>query len=313
MLLFVALGHFTSSIVGPSVTIKYFSMVSLVPCLLFLVIFGLFVPETPYFFVLVNKMDEAKNCLRKLRRKFDVDEEMDEIVRGVKELKSSNDKNTLKELFTVKHSIKAFSLALALMMFQQFTGLIYVVDYTQKIFDSAHTPLSGDISVILVTTVQVFSIASSTNIIDRVNRKILLLISLIIIFVLHILMGTFFYLQQQNIDLSLVSWLPIFCLMIFIMAFQIGIGPISYIFPGEILEPNVKSLGNTLVISIGLLGEFGIATLFPMLSERAGFFVPFWIFACTSCVAIFFVWLCVPETRGKSFLEIQDDIRNKVK
>ncbi|CAG9773555.1 unnamed protein product [Ceutorhynchus assimilis] len=313
MLLFISIGHFSSSTIGPYVSLQNFGIISLVPCLLFLIIFGIFVPETPYFYVLVDKTDYARKCLKKLRRKDDIDEEMEEIIKGVKELKGTQDKNPYKELFTDKHSVRAFLIALNLMVLQQFTGLIYIVDYTQKIFDSAQTPLNGDISVILVTTIQVFSIASSTNTIDRVNRKVLLIISLIIIFLLQIILGAFFYLQQNNVDLKQVSWLPIACLMIFIMAFQLGIGPISYIFPGEILEPNVKSLGNTLVMSLGLLAEFGIATLFPLMSDQIGFYVPFWIFALTSFVAVFFVWFCVPETRGKSFLQIQNDVRNKEK
>ncbi|XP_019758503.1 facilitated trehalose transporter Tret1 isoform X1 [Dendroctonus ponderosae] len=312
MLLFVSLGHLTSSIVGPRVSIRTLSIISLMPCILFLLIFGLLVPETPYFYVLVNKVDEGKNCLRKLRMRDDVDEEMDDIVKAVMELRSAEDKNALKELLTNKYSVKAFILALVLMLLQQFTGLIYVVDYTQHIFDFARTPLSGDVAVILVSTVQVLSIATSANIIDRVNRKTLLLVSLIIIFLLQTTMGSFFYLQQETFeDLRSVSWIPIVCLMLFIMAFQMGIGPISYIFPAEILEPNVKSLGTTLVISIGLLGEFGIATLFPMVAVRIGYYIPFVIFACLSGFAVFFVMWFLPETRQKSFLEIQENIRNK--
>lgn len=311
LLLFISIGHCTSSILGPFITIRMFSVVSLIPCVLFLIIFGLFVPETPFFYVLTDNREEAVRSLKKLRRKDDVEKEIEEIVTSVTALKSTKGGNPIKELFTVKYSVKAFFLALMLMMFQQFTGLIYIVDYTQKIFDSAQTPISGDKSVMLVMLVQLISISWSTHIIDRVSRKILLVISLALIFLIQILMGTFFYLQEINLDLSRMSWLPIACLMLFILAFQLGIGPISYIFPGEIFEPNVKSFGTTLVISIGLLGEFLIATFLPTLSEEVGFHVPFWIFTCTTFAALFFVLLWIPETKGKSFLEIQEHMRNE--
>ncbi|XP_066152033.1 uncharacterized protein [Euwallacea fornicatus] len=311
LLLFVSLGHFTCSLVLPHVTIRVFSILSLIPTLLFVLIFSLLVPESPYFYLLNGKSDEAKDSLRKLRQKHDVEDEFDEISKAVVELRGSVEINALKELFTVKSSLKAFGLALILMMLQQFTGLIYIIDYTQKIFDSAATPLAGDVSTILVTLVQVISIASFTNIIDRVKRRILLLVSVVVIFSLQIAMGTFFCLQQFGFNLSLISWLPVACLMLYIIAFQAGIGPISYIFPAEVLQPNVKSLGVTMVISLGLLAEFGIATLFPMVANSVGFFVPFWIFACASFLAIVFIWLYVPETTGKSFLDIQESIRNK--
>lgn len=303
LLLFVSSGHFTSSVVLPYVTIKTFSIISLLPCLLFLVIFGGFVPESPYFYVLADRLEDARMSLKSLRRKKDVEDEFIGVVKSVEELKHSQ-QNSLKDLFTVKMSLKCFGLGLALMLLQQFTGLIFIVDYTQKIFDTAGTPLKGDVSVMLVTAVQLVSITVSTNLIDKVDRKILLTVSLGILLVLHVSLGTFFYLEWAE------SLLPVFGLMMFIVAFQLGIGPISYIFPPEILEPHVKSLGTTLIISLGLLGEFGIATLFPLIADRWGFWVPFGVFATNSILALLFVWKCIPETRGKSFLEIQTKVRS---
>ncbi|XP_066246285.1 facilitated trehalose transporter Tret1-2 homolog [Euwallacea similis] len=304
LLLFISLGHFTCSLILPHVTISVFSILSLIPTLLFVLIFGLLVPESPYFYLLNGKSDEAKGSLRKLREKHNVEDEFEEISKAVVELRSSAETNALKEFFSVKSSLKAFGLALTLMMLQQFTGLIYIIDYTQKIFDSAATPLAGDVSIILVTLVQVISIASFTNIIERVRRSIFLLVSAIIIFLLQIAMGIFFCLQQLRVNLSLISWLPVVCFMLYIIAYRAGIGSISYIFPAEVLQPNVKSLETTIVISLGLLVEFGIATLFPMVTNSVGFFIPFWIFACASCLAIAFIWLYVPKTTGKSFLDI---------
>ncbi|KAF7270695.1 hypothetical protein GWI33_016363 [Rhynchophorus ferrugineus] len=312
MLLFVAIGHFTSSTVGPNVTIRTFSIVSLIPCVIFFIIFGLFSPESPYFYVLKNKNDEAEECLMKLRRKRNVDDEMKEIVKSVTEIKAGVEKSSIKSLFTEISCIKTFVLALLLMLFQQFTGLIYIIDYTQKIFDTANTPLSGDKSVMIVMTVQVLAILISTNIIDKINRRFLLLLSFTVICLLHVILGLFFYLVDHQYHLDGISWLPIVCLMLFIVAFQSGIGPISYIFPTEILEPNVKSVGNMLVICIGLVAEFLIATFLPEMAGEIGFYMPFWVFAAVTFVAVGFVYFFIPETRGKSFLEIQKDVRAKI-
>ncbi|XP_050311305.1 facilitated trehalose transporter Tret1-2 homolog [Anthonomus grandis grandis] len=313
MLLFISLGHFTSSIIGPSVTIATFSIISLAPCILFLVLFGLLVPESPYYFVLAGKNQEAQRSLKQLRRKDDIEEELNEIIRAVKEFKDSQISNVWVELFMRKYNFIAFVLALTLMVLQQFSGLIYIVDYTQKIFDVARTPFKGNVSVMFVTSVQVISIALSTYIIDKINRKTLLVISLMLIACSQVVLGLFFYFQHRgHAAVEYITWLPIVCLMLFMVSFQLGTCPISYNYPSEILDPTVKTLGNTLVMSLGLLGEFGIATLFPMLAEHIGFFVPFWIFGLVSFVAVFFVVFWLPETKGKSFLEIQNVLRNKL-
>ncbi|XP_030754410.1 facilitated trehalose transporter Tret1-like [Sitophilus oryzae] len=313
MFLFVSLGHFTSSVVGPNVSLQLFSIISLVPCIIFFVSFGLFSPETPYYYVIRNKFPEAEKSLKQLRKKEDVSEEMSEIIKCVTEMKSNKNISVLKEIFTDKSSLKAFVLSLLLMLFQQFTGLIYIIDYNQKIFDSAETPLSGDKGVVIVMAVQVAAILFSTNVIDKINRKTLLLLSLTSIFFLHTTLGSFFYLKQENFNVQYASWIPIACLMLFITAYQLGICPISYIFPAEILKPNVKSFGIMLVCCIGLLAEFLIATFLPVLEEHVGFYVPFWIFAVISLIAIVFVYFFIPETRSKSFLEIQESLEHKIK
>ena len=54
--------------------------------------------------------------------------------------------------------------------------------------------------------------------------------------------GTFFYLKRENHGVAPpgLDWLPVTSLGIFIAAFALGTGPISYMVQGEILPPEAK-------------------------------------------------------------------------
>ena len=55
-------------------------------------------------------------------------------------------------------------------------------------------------------------------------------------------LGLFFFLMgvNENASPAGLSWLPLTSLGIYIFAFSLGTGPISYIMMGEILPPEAK-------------------------------------------------------------------------
>jgi hypothetical protein len=54
--------------------------------------------------------------------------------------------------------------------------------------------------------------------------------------------GLFFWLKENNDGVApdYVNWLPVTSLGIFVFAFSIGTGPVSYIITGELLPPEAK-------------------------------------------------------------------------
>lgn len=63
---------------GPYLSMEMFSYVSLVPNILFMVLFSL-IPESPYHYALHGSIDEAEASLKWFRREADVKAEMQEL------------------------------------------------------------------------------------------------------------------------------------------------------------------------------------------------------------------------------------------
>jgi len=73
---------------------------------------------------------------------------------------------------------------------------------------------------------------TSALLVDRCGRRLLLMLSQGFMGISMSGMGAYFFLKNHNdpqnpFPLDELSWLPLTCLLIFVVAFSIGIGPIS--------------------------------------------------------------------------------------
>lgn len=292
-------------IIGPFISIRTLAIISLIPLMLFIVTFGLFIPESPYFLILHNDYSAAEKSLAKLRQtsQYYVQKELAEIIKSIEQ--SKTEKPSIKKLVKSKTVRKSMFIIVGLMLFQQFTGILAIMPYLQTIFDATKTSLPGYISVMIVGCVQFITVTVTSAVIDRINRKKLLMTSNIGILLSLTSLGTFFYLQSQQFDLGSLFWLPIISVIFFIISFNFGIGPLPWTIAGEIFPSNLKTYLNGITTVLNISFGFITAMFFPSLSMILGMAWTIWMFAFCTAVSLIFIRYCVPETRGRTFLEIQ--------
>lgn len=288
-------------IIGPFVTIQILAMISLIPSIIFLVVFGVFVPESPYYFVKKNKLLKAQITLIKTRQTDEVFDELQDIIKFVNE---SDDKFSLKALIGSKVACKSFFLAFGLMFFQQFNGVNALNSYQQSIF-AASKSLPADKSVMIVASVQLFAIYLVAKLVDNWGRKNLLITSYIGQLLSLLCLGTYFHLQTKGIDISCVFWLPLTSVIIYSMSFKLGAGPVSWTITSEIFPPNYKFILSPLIAFSMTFMSFLVTFVFPRFWAKFSLELTFWIFSGVVACAIPFVIFLVPETKGKTFYEIQ--------
>jgi predicted MFS family arabinose efflux permease len=193
-----------------------------------------------------EKSHEATKALKWLRgSEYDPAEEIAELQNEIEERKAST--VTFAEAMSRKATIRGLTISLGLMFFQQVSGINAVIFYTNAIFEDANTGISPSIATIVIGVVQVIATFVSTVIVDRAGRRILLLISDSIMALCTLVMGIYFYMQEQNKDnVSNLGWLPILALCIFIVCFSLGFGPVPWVMVGELFAPDVKGLAASL-------------------------------------------------------------------
>ncbi|XP_018571574.1 facilitated trehalose transporter Tret1-like [Anoplophora glabripennis] len=295
-------------IIGPYVTIRNLAIISLIPSGLFLLTFGLFVPDSPYYFILVNKKENAINSLTRLRQisKSYAEKEILDVINSVEQSKT---KKSPREMFRSKIVLKCFLISSGLMFFQQFTGILAIIPYLQTIFDATNTSIPGEISVMIVGLVQLNTTALTSKIIDIIDRKKLLIASNMGVFLSLVSLGAYFFLLSNGSNVSKLNWLPISSILGYIICFNLGIGPIVWTIAGEIFPSDLKTYLNGLATFTNIMCGFTISMLFPNVSLFLGMAWSVWIFAICTALSIIFIALFVPETRGKTFLDIQVMLR----
>ncbi|XP_063992330.1 facilitated trehalose transporter Tret1-like [Diachasmimorpha longicaudata] len=314
---FITVGLLWAYCIGPYVTYTVFWITCMILPVVFFIVF-FFMPESPYFLSARGKHSEVITALAKLRGKSTdaVKAEADEIKASVEE--AFKNETSIMDLYRVKSNFRALIYTSALVTFQQMTGINVVLFYSQTIFDAtkpADDPDSGlapSVSTIIVGVVQIGASCVTPLVVDRLGRKILLIFSGVGETVSLIALGLFFYLKKQaeenNEDISSLGWLPVTSLMIFIATYCVGWGPLPWAVMGEMFASDVKAKASGITVFVCWTLAFLITKFFSNVEAAFGMYTAFWLFAVFCVLSILFTIFILPETKGKSLQQIQEEL-----
>ena len=115
----------------------------------------LFMPESPYHLLTKNDEKGARKALQWLRgSQYDIDDEMEEMKKTYEEQQKIGTVN-IAEFFTKRVYILPCLIMLALMFFQQYSGINAVLFYLTDIFIKAGSSLDPGLAATLVSIMQV--------------------------------------------------------------------------------------------------------------------------------------------------------------
>jgi SP family facilitated glucose transporter-like MFS transporter 3 len=257
--------------------------------------------ESPRWLLTKNRPKEAADILRRLRGSTDVYEEIDSICSA-----SDNESGDMGIWAVLMDRSVRFSLivGIVLQLAQQFSGINAVMFYANLFFKNVglQDPLVG---TCLVGTVNVISTGVALMLMDTAGRRPLLIYSAIgMIASLFILtLGLLKYLPFA----SMVSVGGVMC---FVWFFEIGMGPIPWLIVAEMFPAKPRATAMSIATMVNWICSFIVGLVFPTMQSRLNefSFVPF-----MTCMifALVFILKYVPETKGKTILEIQVELSQK--
>ena len=244
--LMVTIGVLQVIVVGICGSWRWTTISCLVMCL-FWILCLVFVPETPVYRLTQKKYREAREALEWLRGTDNVEEEFEQIVTGLEE-SSRTGSAGLSDLF--KHgNLAPFIISMWLMLGQQFSGMNAVMFYAVSIFEDTHSKMNSNVENIIIGLVQVVSTVAAALVMDKLGRRILLLLSAGLMVISISLLGLYFFIEDNLGNKTLgakISWLPVTSLSVFVSVFSIGFGPIPWLMMSELFSPEVKSVASSL-------------------------------------------------------------------
>ena len=255
-------------------------------------------------------MEDASKSLQFLRGQSTVavQDTLREIENFIQE--SGAHKGTFKDVFETVGNRKALLISVLLLAFHQLTGNTAVLFNTQSIFDAANTGTDSAISAIIVGLVQVLAAVLAPLVVDRLGRRLILLVCSFIMCIALSALGAYFYIEMNGGETVNILWLPLTSLIIYIIFYNVSFGPLPYVVLSEIFPTNIKSVASSAGIICSQLTSFLMSFLFPLLNDL-GTYYAFWLFAAFCAIAFLFVLTVVFETRGLSLQEIQDKLNKR--
>ena len=265
-----------------------------VPALVFIALLFA-VPESPRWLTQKGHEEEARRILERVGGTQHAERELRAIRAAMNE-----EEGRFAELFRRTY-FRPLLIAMLLMAFSQFCGINAIIYYSTKIFASAGAVKNAAFaSSMWIGLVNLLFTFVAIALVDKAGRKPLLLVGTAVQTVALSLVGWMFHIQQNGLALLI-------CIVGFIAAFAMSMGPMSWLICSEIFPNKVRGRAMSVATFVIWTSCYIVAQTFPMLNDSptVGPAITFWIYGTVSLFSFGFVWLMVPETKGRTLEEIE--------
>lgn len=306
---FLFLGQFCMNLIGQRFSVWTSAYICLTVPITFLIL-SFFLPESPYYCLMKGQIDEAKKSLQLLRGDKFLAQEFQKLQTDVE--RQMSDRGRWLDLLLIGSNRKAFMGGVFLRVSQQFAGITIFSVYLQFIFEKSGTKIDPKTSTLIVTFIMFLVTFIAGFIVENFGRKKTYTFSLSACALMLLADGTFFFLDEiTDINLSSVTWLPLVFSVIYIVFCAFGIGMLPTLMLGELFSASIKGYGlSFLALILGAL-QFATNAIFYYLHSKFGLYAPFLFFGCFTVFSSLISLFLVPETKGKTLEEIQQDLKEK--
>ncbi|XP_050077687.1 facilitated trehalose transporter Tret1-like isoform X2 [Anopheles maculipalpis] len=272
-----------------------------------------FLPETPYCLLRKGRLLEAEQSLMFYRNISDERHRTVEFTAEFEEMRSfilteSTQSRICWADFTTPEAKRGLFIGVFVMALNQFSGIFAILTYAGTIFQMSGTGIDPNVALVLVAVINICGNLTSFAIIDRVGRKILLLLSAIGVGLALAVLGAHSYLLTIGYDLRGVEWLPVLALAMTLFLAAIGITNVPFFIVPEVMPPKLRSIGSTISATLLCMFAFICVKLYPILMETIYIHGTVWISSGVCAVGVLVIIFLIPETKGKN-LNIQSETK----
>ncbi|KAK5645210.1 hypothetical protein RI129_006510 [Pyrocoelia pectoralis] len=281
--------------VAPFVSIGISSAVGFLFLLVQLVSFP-FMPESPYYYILKNNREAARESLQKFRlNQNGINIELSE-------------RRGFADFITMKNSRRAMLIVSVLCLAQHFSSYSVIVMNLHSILDDVGASISSNNAAIIASALMLAAASLSSVLIDKAGRRVLLINSSIMTGITLLMLAVYFLLKHCSFNVELFKWVPVASIMLYSVVFKYGLGLVPIVIAAELFPTSVKAVGMAVMDGLYVISCLMSIYMYQALKDWYGIHVPFFIFgACCFLTAIFTV-MFVPETKGKTLEEIQANL-----
>jgi sugar porter (SP) family MFS transporter len=251
-------------------------------------------PETPRFLFQVGKKMEGRALLARILNEEEASREAAEIEASLASTtdNAATDRRTLRRVLGI-------SFVLAILV--HVSGIDTIIDYAPLVLKSAGWKIDAALfSTFVIGSVNFLFTLISFWTIDRYGRKPLYIVGSLGMAVALLLLLWAFAAGELNgaILLGLMG--------VFIAFFASCIGPVFWTLVPEIFPNGVRGRAMVVPVVTQWVTNAIVVLLFPLAFHRLGRIPTFAFLACMALLQAGFVWRFLPETKGQTLEEIEE-------
>lgn len=301
-------GQFLINTLGSYFSVRITSYISFPIPIIFFVMF-LFMPESPYFYIMKGNHEQAKKSLSKLRGKNNIENEFLKLKSDIE--RQLTEKGTWKDLVLIKSNRKAILLGIFLRTAQFMGGTATFTSNILFIFDKTSGVTSAPTAAMIYSFFSCIFPLCAGSIMDKVGRRLAFTTSLASSSVVLLLETLYFHLSKFHPEIDLIdfSWVPLVGQILYVILASFGPGVIPTLMISEIFSTSVKAKAFIVMVFtiafMASLSNFLFFAVYPL----TGLGGPFLMFSLMNFIFFVISYFYLPETKGKTLEEIQQILK----
>ena len=185
-----------------------------------------------------------------------------------------------------------------------FSGPFAIISYSVQIFESSVADIDKHLASIIVAVIRVVGGILGIILVQKLARVRLSMVTMSLMSVSMTLLGLSLYLKTFSVSSPVLDVVTVSSVTAYMFCFGAGPGPLQWVFLGELLARDYKVLSGV-ITSLGYIAIFLLTKLFPTLLHTLSPHGTYWLFALVCLSSNLFYYFFMPETRGKTVVEIK--------
>ena len=279
-------------------------------------------PDTPRSLLSRGYSDSAESALKLLRgNKYNTEGELTEIKESILARRKKEEGKSVWREFKNREVLVPFVYVLVVLFFAQGGGISAVASYATPIFSDAGVNDPRVTAIYAVGVASLLGNIASFFSVDVLGRTVLLVTSGVGMTLGSIMLGTHFYITRPsacppvNSTLNaMVSEEPcnshfaplaIVSLVLFRFFFSIGWGPVPWLMLSELLPLSMRGVASGMAMFLTSATAALVSGVYLQYSQLVEPWFAMWTFSLINLSAAVFVFVFIPETKGKSLEEVE--------